>query len=161
MAEHWADPPGAALSLVPQAELFHAKITDSSLVQMSRTSSSSLAHPAPRRLAGRWEAPSHAEGFAFHYLMDLPRLCPGLFTDPHYFQSPSLVKSNLVTYYRSGKTTLGSSSTQEGAQVLSNLCPLLLLPLCGLRSLWTQPLIEHAAGRSQPQLAAFGKGQEF
>lgn len=133
---------------------------DLSLVQMFRTSSSSSANPRPRRLAGRWEAPGHARALPPHYLMDPPppRLHPGLFTDPHYFRSPSLVKSNLATYYRSDKTALGSASPDEGP---SSFRTFITPPPRGLPSLWANPLSEHTVGRSQPQLAAFAKGQEF
>lgn len=131
----------------------------SSLVEMPPTSSSSPSCPGPRRLAGRWEAPSHARALPPHYLMDPPRLRPGLFTDPHYFQSPSLVKSNLATYYRPDKTALGSAGPHEGPGSFQTFIP--PLPPCGLPSLRAELLSKHAAGRSQPQLAAFAKGQEF
>lgn len=90
--------------------------------------------------------------------MDPPCLHPGLFTDPHYFQSPSLVKSNLATYYRSDKTALGSAGPDEEPGSFQTF---ILPPVCRLPSLWAKPLSEHAADRSQPQLAAFAKGQEF
>lgn len=131
---------------------------DSSLMQMSRTSSLSPARPSLCHLAGRWEAPGHARALPPHYLMDLPRLHPGLFTDAHCFQSPSLVKNNLVTYYQSDKTALGSASPSEGPGSFQTFIP---PPPCRLPSLWAKLLSKHAAGRSQPQLAAFAKGQEF
>lgn len=104
------------------------------LVQMSRTSSQS---PPPC-----WEVgnPNHARALPPHYLMDPPHLHSGLFTDPHYFQSPSLVKSNLATYYRSDKTALGSAGPDEGPGSFSNSFP----PSCRLPSLWAKLLSEQA-----------------
>jgi len=96
---------------------------DSSLAQMSCTSSLSPACPNPRCLARSWEAPSHVRALPPHYLMDNPCLHPGLFTDPHYFQSPSPVKSNLAKTYWSGKTALGSASPAEGPGFFQTFIP--------------------------------------
>lgn len=97
---------------------------------MSHTASCPSSHAHSRC------PPSPARALPPHYLMDPPCLCPGFFTDPHYFQSPSLVKSNLATYYRSDKTALGSASPGEEPGCFQAFIP----PLpCRLRSLWAEP----------------------
>lgn len=64
----------------------------------------------------------HCEGSASSLSHASPHLHLGLFTDPHYFQSPSLVKSNLVTRYQLGKTFLARWPLR-GARLFSNFYP--------------------------------------
>lgn len=145
--------------LVPQAEHFHAKYRLEPRADVPHIFLILCKPPSPPPC---WEvgSPRPCEGFAssLSHGSPPPRLHPGLFTDPHYFQSPSLVKSNLATYYRSDKTALGSASPDEGP---GSFRTFITPPPRGLPSLWANPLSEHTAGRSQPQLAAFAKGQEF
>lgn len=129
------DVAGTVGGVFPWAELFPAQPCPTPSVPL-----------VPTTLVGS-EKPQ-CEGSASSLSHASPHVHLGLFTDPHYFQSPSLVKSNLATCYQPGKTALGSLAPMGGPAPFK----LLSLPLCaGSVSL----------GRSQLQLAAFAKRQEF
>lgn len=124
---------------------------DRSFVQMSCTSS-----PVPATLPGGGKPPA-MPGLCLLIISWIPPVCaPGFSQTPHYFQSPSLVKSNLATYYRSDKTALGSAGPDEGPGSFSNFHP-----PSSVRGPLSLGKAAERAGRSQPQLAAFAKGQEF
>lgn len=64
----------------------------------------------PFRAKAQWEAAGRASSLSHAS----PWLHSGLFTDPHYFPSPWLVKSNLAPRYQPDKTALGSAAPLGG-----------------------------------------------
>lgn len=69
-----------------------------------------LLRAEPFCAKARWEAAGRASSLSHAS----PRLHSGPFTDPHYFPSPWLVKSNLAPRYQQNKTALSSAAPLGG-----------------------------------------------